>query len=134
MEILGGMVDVLRVHEYPYPLIGVHTLQFECEFFREFLVLLRVGLLQELEESAPLPDHHKKASPGMVVFRMFLQMVRKLFYLLCEKPNLDLCGTGIGVMSLVFPDNPSLFGFRKHRVDFTAYFALCQKSRKAVVH
>lgn len=60
--------------------------------------------------------HLQKPSAGMIVLRIFLQVLRELFDLTREHGNLHFGRTGIFLVTLMFADNAGLDAPGKHCV------------------
>src|SRR3989344_5729904 len=86
----------------------------QIELFDQSVVTLLVLALEVLQMSAAVCDHLQKAPSAVLILEVFLQMHRKLVYLLGKQGNLDLRATGVPVMNSHFFGCFSLFLLGKH--------------------
>ena len=108
----------------------------QIELFDQSVVTLLVLALEIFQMSAAVCDHLQKAPSAVLVFEVFLQMHRKLVYLLGKQGNLDLRATGVPVMNSHFFGCFSLFLLGKHgsmysiSSYFTQYPLYCVNTQK----
>src|SRR3989338_721719 len=106
------------------------------ELFDQSVVTLLVLALEIFQMSAAVCDHLQKAPSAVLVFEVFLQMHRKLVYLLGKQGNLDLRATGVLIMNSHFFGCFSLFLLGKHgsmysiSSYFTQYPLYCVNTQK----
>lgn len=92
----------------------MHRLLLKVEFFDDSSVTLLVVQLQILQMCAAVCNHLQKSAARVLVFKMFLQMRRKLIDSLAQYSDLNLRRTGVLVMNSRFFDDFRLFRLRKH--------------------
>ena len=88
---------------------GSNRLLADAEFLNDLFVALGIVLSEVVKQAATLADHHEKAAPGGMVLLMRLEMLRQLTNTLTQDGDLDLGGTGVGVMSAVLVDQGGFF-------------------------
>src|SRR5262252_6532867 len=88
---------------------GSNRLLADAEFLNDLFVALGIMLSEVVKQAATLADHHEKAAPGGMVLLMRLEMLRQLTNTLTQDGDLDLGGTGVGVMSAVLVDQGGFF-------------------------
>ena len=74
------------------------------------LVTGQVGVMQVVEQTAALANHHQKSTTRAVIFLVALQMLGQMVDALREQRDLHVCGTGVLLVRLECVDRLS-FGF-----------------------
>jgi len=73
-------------------------------------VTLVTGSLEIVQEPAPLAHEFQQTTPGVVVFRVHLEVFRLMRNARAKERNLDFRGARVGIMGLVgLDDGPLLF-------------------------
>jgi hypothetical protein len=76
------------------------TLVAQLELLRNRLIPIHIDILQIIEQTAPLTDHHQQPPSGAMVFLVLLQMFGQMIDSLCQQRNLDVSRTCIFFVQL----------------------------------
>src|SRR5580658_5303069 len=79
------------------------------------LIAARIGALQVVEQTAPLPNHHEKPTARMEILIMRRQMLGEVLDALAQDGDLHLGRTGIALFAGVIPDKLLLTRKREDR-------------------
>src|SRR4029434_9407888 len=80
----------------------------DSEAPNEFGVAVRILALEIVEESASLADQLQKASPGMMVLRMYLEMLGQVIDALAQERHLNFRRSCVGVVGSIRSDDAGL--------------------------
>jgi hypothetical protein len=104
LAILPVSIDTLRpdtsVSTVVYAILD-HLLIFEIslfayvQFLDKYSVALNVRAVQVVQKRTPLPDEFQKTIARMVVFRVYLDVTRKVVDALCKKRDLYVGVAGV---------------------------------------
>ena len=73
----------------------------DAQALNQVLVPFRVMAFQVFQQAAAAGDHRQQSTPGMMVFRMLLEMIVELENTLAQDRYLDLWRTGVRFMHTV---------------------------------
>lgn len=85
--------------------VGSKDLLADAEFLNNGFVPFGVVLLEVVEQTTTLADHHEKPAPRGVVLLVRFEMVRQLADALTQYGDLDLRAAGVRIMRAVLLDD-----------------------------
>ena len=97
---------------------GRQCLSADPKFRDDRAVTFDVGAVKVVEQAAALTDHLVHAKTAVIVLRMDFQVLGELTDALGEDGDLDLGGSGVGLVSAVVLDNGGLLVFGDHSFQF----------------
>jgi hypothetical protein len=72
----------------------------QFQFLGDGLVAAHVHVVQIIQQTASLADHHQQPAPGSVILLVLLQMFRQVVDALRQQRNLHIRRTGIPLVQL----------------------------------
>jgi len=72
----------------------------KLQFLCNQLIARQVGLMEIIQQTPPLPDHHEQATPGTVVLDVLLQMLGQVINSLGQKGDLHVRGACVPFVKL----------------------------------
>jgi hypothetical protein len=70
----------------------------ELELFGDRLIAWQIGMMEIIQQPAPLADHHQESTAGAMVLDVFLQMFGQMINALSQKSNLHVSGPCVALV------------------------------------
>ena len=72
----------------------------KLEFLCNRLIARQVGLMEIIQQTAALPDHHQQTAAGAVILEILLQMLGQVINSFSQKGDLHVCGPSVLIVKL----------------------------------